>query len=332
MVNVLVLGATGHIGSSLCHSLVTSGSHRVHGLVRSSEKAAQLARDEIIPLLGNLDDAAGLVSAVYRLHINVIVDAASATSEGRQFLQALVASETKRRAEASARGIRMPRLGFIYTSGTWVQGSSNVPKNDLYPVGVPEALHQPPTLLAYRPGLEREVLAASEVLDTMVVRPALVFGRSCAIWTQYFDAIVDAKTNGASSVSINLEPDSHPALVHVDDVGSGLHAAVNKLPLISGTGVYPIFDLVTSQESMRDVMEAAAREIGFTGGVVLTGSGDDLFSQAMSTTAILDSGRAKELLGWQPKKAGFVERMDQAAGAWLAHKNASSVGDKYHKI
>jgi nucleoside-diphosphate-sugar epimerase len=329
MVNVLVLGATGHIGGALCHSLITSGSHRVYGLARSPEKARQLAQNEVIPVLGSLSSAAGLVDVVYKLNINVIVDASSAKDEVPVFLQALVESEKIRLSVISSAGLKAPKLGFIYTSGTWVHGSSHVPKNDLYPVGMPENPDQPPTLLTYRPGLEREFLAASDVLDTMVVRAALVYGRSCDIWTTYFDMISKAASSGASSVSINLDPNSRPALVHVDDVGSGLHAAVDKLPLISGTGVYPVFDLATSKESMRDVLVAAAREMGFKGEVVLSGSGGDLFSQAMSVTGNINSGRAKELLGWQPKRTGFVESMDQVAGAWLAHKEDGNAAERY---
>jgi nucleoside-diphosphate-sugar epimerase len=331
MVNVLVLGATGHIGEALCHSLVTSGSHRVYGLARSPAKASQLAQGEVIPVLGSLSDTTGLVNVVYRLHINVIVDVSSAKDEVPQFLQALVASERMRLAAASAMHLRTPKLGFIYTSGTWVQGSSHEPKNDLAPVGVPESRHQPPPLVAWRPALEREFLAASEVLDTMVVRAGLVYGRSCDIWSSFFDVIFKAVSSGASSVSVGLEPGSRPALVHVDDVARGLHAAVDKLPLISGTGVYPIFDLATSKESMRDIIEAAAREMGFKGEVVLAGTGGDLFAEAMSVTGNLSSGRAKELLGWQPKRFGFVEDMDQIAGAWLAHKTDGSVADRYIK-
>lgn len=331
MVNVLVFGATGHIGEALCHSLIQSGSHRVFGLARNPAKANQLARGEIIPILGSLSDVAGLVNAVYKVHINVIVDVSSAKDDIPVFLQALVASERKRLAAARASHLKTPKLGFIYTSGTWVHGSSHVPKNDLYPVGLPEAPHQAPQLLSWRPVLEREVLAASEVLDTMVIRPALVYGRSCEIWTPYFDTISKAASSGASSVSVSLNPNSRPALVHVDDVGSGLHAAVNKLPLISGTGVYPVFDLLASKEGMHDIMVAAAREIGFKGEVVLSGTGGDLFSEAMTVSGNLSSGRAKELLGWQPKRPGLVESMDQVAGAWLAHINDPNAAGRYIK-
>lgn len=260
------------------------------------------------------------------------MDVSSAKDDIPIFLQALVASEKERLDVASAAHLKTPKLGFIYTSGTWLHGSSHVPKNDLFPVGVPEAQDQPPALLNWRPALERQFLDASDVLDTMVVRPALVYGRSCEIWTEYFDILVKAKNTGDLTASIGLDPNSRPALAHVDDIGSGLLTAVNKLPLISGTSVYPVFDLVTSQESMRDIMVAAAREIGFVGEVVLAGARGDLLGDAMSVTGNLDSGRAKELLGWQPNRVEFVGGMDQFVMSWVAYKNDSSITDSYVKV
>lgn len=55
---------------------------------------------------------------------------------------------------------------------------------------------------------------------------------------------------------VALEPTSQPGLVHVDDWAEGLQCAIEKLPLISGTGVYPVFDLTTSQESMRNIFDS----------------------------------------------------------------------------
>jgi nucleoside-diphosphate-sugar epimerase len=119
---------------------------------------------------------------------------------------------------------------------------------------------------------------------------------------------------------VAAEPDSRPGLVHVDDVGSGLHCAVEKLPLISGTAVYPVFDLTTSEEAMRDILGAAVREFGFNGIVQLAGTEDNLFAKALSTTLNGSSGRAKTILGREPKRHGFVKEMDIHARACIASK------------
>ena len=134
------------------------------------------------------------------------------------------------------------------------------------------------------------------------------------------EPIYAAAQSGAPSVSVAAEPDSRPGLIHVDDVASGFHCAIDRLPLISGTGVHPVFDLITSQESMKDIFESAGREFGFKGKVKLVGVGEDLFMKAMSVSGNATSGRAKQILGWEPKRFGFVQSMDVFAKAWVASK------------
>jgi hypothetical protein len=65
------------------------------------------------------------------------------------------------------------------------------------------------------------------------------------------------------SASIPAGPASRPAAIHVDDVGSGYLVAIERLPLIAGTSVYPVFDLATSKESLKEILEVAAKEMGF---------------------------------------------------------------------
>jgi nucleoside-diphosphate-sugar epimerase len=132
--------------------------------------------------------------------------------------------------------------------------------------------------------------------------------------------LLETAKAGVSTVLVKAESDGIPGLIHVDDVASALHAAVDRLPSISGTGVYPVFDLVTSQESMRVVLETAANALGFHGGVNMAGVEGDLFAEAMNTSLNGSSSRAVQLLGWQPKRIGFVQRMDLYARAWAASR------------
>ena len=148
--------------------------------------------------------------------------------------------------------------------------------------------------------MERDVLNARGVLDTVVVRPALVYGREHAIWSSFFGPVLEASKSGSDEVvKISLEPTSRPGLVHVDDLAEGLRCAVEKLPLISGTGVYPVFDLTTSQESMRDIFDSFGKAVELKGRIELVKPGeDDVFAEAMQTSNNGDSSRAEQLLGW----------------------------------
>jgi nucleoside-diphosphate-sugar epimerase len=319
MVNVLIIGATGYIGHALSQSLVRSGNHRVFGLARTPEKSNALAASEVIPILGTISSS--LLEAIATHRIDTVVDVSGANQESHSLLSLVREAGGERVAAAKKDGSPLvPKLGFIYCSGTWVHGSSNEPVNDLMQVGTPSAPFPVTELTSWRPELEKAVLASSDVLDVMVIRPALVYGRSCAIWTSFFEPIYAAGQEGATVVSVPADPDSRPGLVHVDDVATGFHAAIEKLPLIAGTGVYPVFDLQTSQEGMRDILQVAARELGVKAGVELVGAGEDLFMKAMNVSGNGSSGRAKSILGWEPKRYGFVQGMDVFVKSWVASR------------
>ncbi|MCJ1384094.1 hypothetical protein MMC17_007210 [Xylographa soralifera] len=318
MSKVLILGATGYIGQALALSLLRSGLFTVYGLARSASKARSLSALEIIPVLGSASDSAGYVSLIASAHIDIVVDAAGANRESAQILADVKRAGAERLAAAAAQGVRSPKLGFIYTSGMWVHGSSMEAVNDLDPVGVAAARTQPPPLVAWRPRMEQDVLGAADVLDTMVVRPALLYGGAGAIWSSLLGPLQASVQSRAAVARVPAEADSMPALIHVEDVARGLRAAVEKLPLLAGTGVYPVFDLVTSQESMRLLLEEAAKVLGFDGKVELVGAQGDAFAEAMSVSLNGSGARARMLLGWEPRRVGMLKGVDVFVKAWLA--------------
>ena len=317
---------SGYVGSTLASSLLRN-NHQVYGLARTPSKATQLARLEITPVHGSVQDSTAYVQLIKNAHIDIIVDCAGANQESAKVLSDVLEAGKERLKEGG------PKLGFVYTSGTWVHGSSLTERfSDLDPVGTEHAKATPPRLVAWRPQMERDVLAARDVLDTIIVRPALIYGRDHTIWTTFFNHILSAAKSGGkteeeeeeeeedSIVRIPLDPTSRPGLVHVDDVASGLRCAIERLPLIANTGVYPVFDLTTSQESMRDIFDGFGRAVGLKGrSVELVEPGaDDLFAEAMQTSQNGDSSRAEQVLGWRPRRRGFVAGMEVYAKAFVA--------------
>ena len=256
----------------------------------------------------------------------MVVDCAGANRESAQILQDIIGAG-KERLERYGQGSRRSKLAFVYTSGGWLHGSSYCPVNDLEPLGTGVAKTDPPRLVAWRVQMEKDVLAASDVLDVVVVRPALLYGRESGIWAMFFGPIVAAAKSGAEQVRLPIHELSLPGLCHVDDAASGLQVAVEKVALISGTGVYPVFDLVTSVESMRIIFDAAAHVFGFKGKVELVGAGEDeIFAEAMQTSFNGTSGRAKQILGWEPKRIGFAANMEVYAPAFVAAQQQQEAG------
>lgn len=325
MSKILIFGATGYVGKQITNLLVQSGQYTVYGIARSETKAKQLAQQEVIPVIA--EDPIGApevyLSTIRDKNIDVVLDVANTGPDSHKILQEVVRVGAERLESFKQRGIPGPKLGFIYCSGTWVHGSSSTDAtNDLDQAG-PTAKAPPAELVAWRVDLENAVLQASGVLNVMVVRPALIYGREGSIWSSFITPVLEAAKSGSEDpVQVPLDEFSRPGLIHVDDVASAFAKAIERLPLIAGTGVYPVFDLVTSQESMRGIFDALARCCGFKGKVEMRGHGEDLFAKAMGTSFRGSSVRAQQLLGWQPtRNNGFVNDMDIFAASFVAHKS-----------
>jgi nucleoside-diphosphate-sugar epimerase len=324
MPKVLVIGATGYLGRQVCDALVCSGQHRVYGIARSEAKAKSLAVAEVTPVIcpDPINKPATYLEAIRDFNIDIVIDVSGANQDSIHLLENVKAVGQERLDKAKSAGLtHMPKLGFIYCSGTWVHGSSNKPVNDLDIVGS-GALTQPAPLVAWRVNHENTVLAASKVLDVAVLRPALVYGCESTIWTPFFLPLLQACRNGSpDTLQIPLSVESRPGLVHVSDVATGFKQAVERLSLINGSSIYPVFDLVTSQESMAEIFSRLSSCWGFKGRCELVGPGDDSFSEAMGASLRGSSSRAKQLLAWKPSRlSGFVADMDIYADAFAAYQ------------
>ena len=142
MTRILLIGATGYVGSALASELLRSGSHTVYGLARSEAKATQLAAKEIIPVIGSVTDSKAYISLIKTAQIHIVVDCAGANDGSAQILKDLIEAGKQRLKAGGA------KLGFVYCSGMWVHGSSFEQISDLDPVGTVHAKAQPPGLVA----------------------------------------------------------------------------------------------------------------------------------------------------------------------------------------
>lgn len=315
MPKVLVIGATGFLGLSIAQALRRS-SITVYGLTRSSNKSGLLASNEIIPVVGSVEEPASYLEIIEAENIDIVVDASATYQGAHQVLQSLL-NVGKMRLQQSESS-KSPKLGYIYISGMWIHGNSMKPTNDLASVGLPHSVSQPPKMLTWRPALEREILAASDTLSVAIVRPALMFGKNQSAFGAYFGPIQGAAKANTPKLSIAASKEAMMALVHVDDCAEGVLAVVKNISLVSGPNVYPVFDLMGSYESMYAVMEQAAQIIGFKGTLEYAGPGDDMLAEAMCTTVRSESFRARNLLGWIPKKKGLLEELEVHVMAFLA--------------
>ncbi|WP_437498972.1 NAD-dependent epimerase/dehydratase family protein [Sorangium sp. So ce1099] len=300
---VLVTGAAGLIGSEVARALVRAG-HDVYGLVRRQEKAARLAAEEIIPVVGATEDTASY-AAVART-CQVFVHCAAEISPrfmelDRKGTEALLAF-----ASASSE----PRL-VVYTSGTWVYG--DLPDATMVDEG---AAPEPLPFIVERVEIERMLLDASQRrLRTVVVRPGMVYGSSGGLTARWF------QTAAAEGAAVMVgDGENRLGMIHNHDLAD-MYVRIVESPL--GGEVFNATD--RSRFTIRQCAEAASRAAG-AGGAVRALPVEEArqllgpLADGFVLNQHVDSSKAARLLGWQPRHRGFVDEADRCHAAWRAHQ------------
>jgi len=159
---VFITGITGYVGSVIAQHFLTQG-YQVSGLVRSQEKAEQLIKMRIFPIIGELADLSLLEESVKNVD-GVIHTAISHTPD----MEKLDVSAVKTMLDA----LEGSGKTFIYTSGTLLYNDTfqNIVDENTDPNPLP--------FLIWKVNQEKEVLEASlRNIRTIVIRPTLVYGR-----------------------------------------------------------------------------------------------------------------------------------------------------------
>ena len=316
MPTVLVLGASGYIGLPFAQSLLRSGNYTVYGLARTAEKAKILTINEIIPIIGDLIEADKIKELISSVPIDIVVDTTSAYESAVSLLETLTNVSKSRIQTLADEGHATPKLGFIYVSGTWVHGAPDTAVSDLNPVGTSLSKARPKSVSEWRCKHEQAILAARDVLDVAIVRPSQVYGRTGWIWGSWFTPLLEAKKSGSTApVEIPTNLDSRPAIVHVDDVVSGMHAITDRIHGLLGS--WPVFDLTTEIVAVKDIVGRAATILGVKAPLKHTGS-QNPFHEAMNVVANEESGRARIVLGWEAKRTAFILNLSTYVKAWEA--------------
>jgi nucleoside-diphosphate-sugar epimerase len=295
---VFVTGATGTIGYAVSTAFRRAG-HQVWGTARDAEKAARLSRAEIHPVVGDILTPESFAAVAESC--SVLVHAAAQYGAGafafeRSTVHALLAAARKRGPQPKA---------LIYTSGTWVYGTTG---NRIVDETTPVA---PPSHVAERPAVERLVLEADGV-RAIVLRPGCVYGHQGSLTAMWFAA---AKAGGP--LAVIGDGSARWPLVHLDDLGRAyVRAAESGL-----TGIFNVTD--RSRASVLEMAGAVARVTGYAGGIRTTPVAEAAASmgtlaECLALDQHVDSRKAVGLLGWQPRHGGFADEVEECHEAWKA--------------
>lgn len=286
---VLVTGATGYIGGTVCHFLKAAG-HAAVGFVRTSSRAEALRQAGFETRTGDLEDPAGLRAAVEG------VDAVIHTA--MQF-DAQAGARDRAAVEALLDALAGSGRPFVYTSGIWVLGDT---KGRM--LGEVCVLNPPP-LVAWRPAVEELVLASSaRGVQPMVVRPGMVFGRKGGFLASFFQS---ARAEGAVRIIGNGE--NHWTTVHVEDLA---HLYVRMVEEPSGGEMF--FATGGMPQPVKKIALAVAKACGIEGRVESTPL--EVARQAMGPMAdclVMDqkagSTKAARFFGWTVRKPSVFDEI-----------------------
>ncbi|KAJ7501254.1 hypothetical protein B0H11DRAFT_2189154 [Mycena galericulata] len=292
---VLVIGATGFIGFPVAQALVRGG-HIVYGLARSQAKGQELAKEEIIPVIGDVDSDTWIPLIAT---LDVIIDAV-----GGMDVKNLSASMFERviKAVKELRPQDAPLLSYIYTSGVWVHGDN---RKDIVTDTTP--IVRPVELVAWRPAFE-QLIVRSTAINGIVIRPALLYGRSASVIGMLFEAAA------AGNVAWPGTPGGRYAVIHSDDLSDVYLRVAEKAPVLGGK----IFDAANPYtESVDDLLEKLVKISGAKGPYEYTKPAH-LFEEAIQSTTLIRPYLANALLDWSAKKPGLIDGLENYYAAWLA--------------
>jgi nucleoside-diphosphate-sugar epimerase len=297
IVQVFITGASGYIGGSVAAKLRERG-HAVLGLVRTEDKAAQLERLGIAPLLGTLADFSKIAQAARQA--DAVINTAS--------------SDESFPVEAIIEGLAGSGKPFVHTSGTSVvadraagEYSDAIFHEDSPFEPLPERL--------LRVAIDRAVLSgARKNIRSVVIRPSLIYGRGHGInpnSLQVPQMIALARKHGiARHVGRGLNLWSH---VHIDDVVELYLLALADAPAGS------LFYAENGEASWKSLAAAIGRLLGYGGetrdwpleqAVKQWGMGAITSYGSNSRVRAL---KARKLLGWAPKGPALLDDVEHGS-------------------
>jgi nucleoside-diphosphate-sugar epimerase len=287
---VFLTGATGYIGSAIADRLRAAG-HEVVGLARSDASAAKLQIAGITAVRGDFSDPQSVGSAA-RAADGVI-------STATTYNPAVDGPAIDAILDALAGGNKP----FIYTSGIWSHGDTAGKVVD------ETSPPRPVELIRWRVEVEDRVLQARERgIRTVVIRPAIVYGRGGGIPAGFVDS---AQKDGAAHY-VGTGKNRWP-FVHVDDLADLYLLALQKAP--PGTLLLGVHG---PSHSVRQVAEAASRGAGAGGKVAalpLEQAREEMgaYADALVLDQQASGKRAQDLLGWRPYRPDVLEDIERGS-------------------
>jgi len=287
--NVLIIGATGYLGSAIDEALGSRG-HRTFGVARS--EAARRKLNERGTTVVDADAARPQTLVAPARDADAVVYAANITDADNWTVGANA-------LRAIRKGMAGTEKTFVYISGAWVYGSTG-------PTAATEnSPLNPPPLVLRRLELEHLTVEMTKVgIRGLIVRPGIVYGRGGGVPAMF---VASARERGAATIV--GDGTNHWATIEVSDLGMMVALSVERgLP---GRAYNAVND---DHPQVRLIAEAASRGAGAEGAVTMVPQEMmGLFGDCLALDQTVSSERAKTDLRWEPVAPTIVQELERGS-------------------
>jgi len=300
VLKIFVTGASGFIGGSIAAHLVRAG-HHVRGLIRKPEHSDELKRLGIEPVSGTLDDRALLIAEAQAA--DAVINAASSDHEGA--VRALID------------GLAGSGKVLLHTSGSSIVGDASggerASGGHEARIYHEDALPEPSADKAARVAIDRLVLdAAQRNIRSAVLCNTLIYGHGAVAGSASVQLPRLVRQAQKSGVVRHVGSGGNIwSNVHIDDVAELYRLALDKTP--AGT----FYFVESGEASFRDMSAAIARamKLGTPQDWPLDQAkqewGYEMASYGLGSNSRVRGQRARELLGWQPRRTSVIDWIER---------------------
>ncbi|KZL79756.1 nad dependent epimerase [Colletotrichum incanum] len=328
---VFVTGANGYIGNAVARAFVAAG-WTTYGLVRSPSAATALAQEEIVPVIGAIDERAAHTNIQRQLPstLDVIVSATENILDYIPHYQNTIQLLRTLGEASSAAGLK-PLV--IFTSGCKDYGIG--PHYHGAPGLAPHTEESPINtvpVLINRATHAKKIFDHADVFAPVLVRPTNVYGRSSSYYKAFFDVAAKAAAEG-KPLLLTASPNNILHALHVDDCAEAYVAIAAHPSRAEVEG--QVFNISAQRyETLEEVAQALRIEYGIRGGLQYVEAsalnvGEDPWPLAViSFPQWVDSTKLTNLTGWKHHRPLFSEsihvyRLAYEATKAAAHENIS---------
>ncbi len=291
--NVLILGATGYVGTAVDEALSGRG-HQTTGIARSDAAREKLVSRGTLPFTAD---------AAKPQTLDVAIRAADAVVYAVRVTDADPFTVDSGALRAIRKGLAGTEKTFVYVSSAWVYGSTGERE------AVEEAPLAPPPLVARCVELERATLEMTKLgVRALVVRPGIVYGRGGGLAAMFVQS-----GRERDCATIVGDGRNHWATIGVSDLGDLIARAIEcGLP---GRAYNAVND---DRFRVDEIAAAASRGAGAGGKTTFVEAGlMGQLGECLALDQTISAARAKADLAWTPHAPSIVS--DVEGGSYHPH-------------